>query len=201
MLHYRKWDCIWPYKTKLMKRIFLFLAIGVFAMFLVSCLTVEKKQYTYEFNGKGGGKLTVKYINIMSNEDSAGYSRVEDFDDLMNSYINGSKIEEAYPEATNISKRLFEENGVLCAEVIMDFASLNAARLYQFDKKSPYMFYASSVDGESYVESSGTYGGENMPVVMFPSKLKKLVITTSVSQPSDDSYVSLLGEYIKWKKR
>ncbi|HNW90319.1 MAG TPA: hypothetical protein PKN48_11690 [Bacteroidales bacterium] len=183
-----------------MKRIFLFLAIGVVAMFLVSCLTVEKKQYTYEFTGKDSGKLTIKYINIMSNEDSADYTRIEDFDDLLNNYVNGTKIEEAYPEAVNISKRLFEENGVLCGEVIMEFPSLSGGRLYQFDKKSPYMFYASSVDGESYVESNGTYGGENMPVVMFPSKLKKLVVTTSVSQPSDESYVSLLGEYIKWKK-
>lgn len=169
-------------------------------MFMVSCLTVEKKQYTYEFTGKDSGKLTIKYINIMSNEDSAGYTRVEDFDDLLNSYINGSKIEEAYPAATNISKRLFQENGVLCAEVIMEFSNLSAARLYQFDKNSPYMFYANSVDGESYVESNGTYGGENLPVVMFPSKLKKLVVTTSVSSPSDESYASLLGEYIKWKK-
>jgi len=40
-----------------------------------------------------------------------------------------------------------------------------------------------------------------MPVVMFPTKLKKLVVTTSVSKPTDESYVSLLGEYIKWKKK
>ncbi|HNW71073.1 MAG TPA: hypothetical protein PKI01_11765 [Bacteroidales bacterium] len=183
-----------------MKRILLFLAIGVFAMFLVSCLTVEKKQYTFEFTGKDSGKLTIKYINIMSNVDSAGYTETVDFDELLSSYINGTKIEEAYPEATNISKRLFEENGVLCGEVIMEFPSLKAARLYQFDKKSPYMFYASSVDGESYVESNGTYGGDNMPVVMFPTKLKKLVVTTSVSKPTDESYVSLLGEYVKWKR-
>jgi len=188
-------------KINRMKRIFLLLAVGVFAMFMVSCLTVEKKQYTFEFTGKNSGKLTVKYINIMSNVDSAGYTEIQDFDELLSSYINGTKIEESYPEATNISKRLFEENGVLCAEVTMEFPNLQAARLYQFDTKSPFMFYASSVDGETYVESNGTYGGDNMPVVMFPSKLKKLTVTTSVSKPSDESYVSLLGEYNKWKKK
>lgn len=184
-----------------MKRIFLILAVGVFSMFLVSCLTVEKKQYTFEFTGKNSGKLTIKYINIMSNVDSAGYTETQDFDELLNSYVNGTKIEESYPEVTNISKRLFEENGVLCGEVIMEFPNLSAARLYQFDSKSPFMFFASSVDVETYVESNGTYGGDNMPVVMFPSKMNKLTITTSISKPTDESYVSLLGEYIKWKKQ
>lgn len=62
------------------------------------------------------------------------------------------------------------------------------------------MFYASSVDGETYLESNGVYGNEIFPVVMFSSKLKKLAVTTSVSKPSDETYVSLLGEYKKWKK-
>lgn len=166
---------------------------------MVSCLTVERKQYTFEFTGKNSGKLTIKYINIMSDEDSAGYTRVQDFDELLSSYINGSKIEESYPEAQNISKRLYEENGVLCGEVIMNFPNLQAARLYQFDKKSPFMFYASSVDGESYIESNGSYGGDVMPVVLWPSKLKKLIVSTSVSKPSESS-ASLLDEYRKWKK-
>lgn len=184
-----------------MKRIFLFLAIGVFAMFLVSCLTVEKKQYTFEFTGKNSGKLTIKYINIMSNVDSAGYTEIQDFDELLTSYVNGTKIEEAYPEGANITKRLFVENGVLCGEVVLEFPSLSAARLYQFDKKSPFMFNASSIDSETYVESNGTYGGDFMPVVMFPNKLKKLIVTTSVSKPTDESYVSLLGEYTKYNKK
>ena len=183
-----------------MKRFFLLAAIGIFTAMLSSCLTVEKKQYTFEFTGKNSGKLIIKYINIMSNVDSAGYTEMEDFTDLVDNYLNGNKMEQSYPGAKNISKRLFEENGVLCAEVIMDFPDLAAARLYQLDKKSPYLFMASSIDGESYVESNGTYGGEIMPVVFFPVKLKKLTVTTSVSSPSDENFVSLLPEYRKWKK-
>ncbi len=183
-----------------MRRFLLLCAIGVFGLILSSCLTVEKKQYTFEFTGKNSGKLTIKYINIMSIVDSAGVTEVEDFDDLLNSYLNGDKIATSYPEATNITKRLFEENGVLCGEVIMDFADLAAARLYQLDKKSPYMFYASSVDGETYIESNGTYGGDIMPVVIFPGKLKTLTVTTSVSKPSDETYVSLVSNYRKWKR-
>lgn len=184
-----------------MKKIAILFLVGVIAFSISSCLTVEKKQYTFEMTGKNSGKLTIKYINIMSNVDSAGYTEIQDFDELISDYINGNKVEESYPGAQNIKKRLFEENGVLCGEVTMDFPDLESARLYQFDKKSPFMFYASSVDGETYVESNGTYGGDNMPVVLWPIKLKKLTVTTSVSTPSDESYVSLLGEYIKWKKK
>jgi hypothetical protein len=179
----------------------LLLACAAFTLIFSSCLTVEKKTYTYEFTGKGSGKLTVKYYNIMSIVDSAGVTEVEDFDDLVNNYLNGDRINTSYPEATNIQKRLFEEDGVLCGELTMDFPTAAAGRLFQFDSKSPYTFYVSSVDGESYVESNGTYGGDFCPVVMWSSKLKKLSITTSVSRPSDDTYVSLLKEYVKWKRK
>ena len=110
-------------------------------------------------------------------------------------------MENAYPGAVNMKKRLFEENGVLCGEVTMEFADLTGVRLFQFDKKSPFMFYASSVDGESYIESNGTYGSEIMPVVFFDNKLKKITVTTSVSKPTDDTYVSLIKEYKKWKSK
>lgn len=179
----------------------LLLALAAFTFILSSCLTVEKKTYTYEFTGKGSGKLTVKYYNIMSIVDSAGVTEVEDFDDLVNNYLNGDKIKSSYPEATNLTQRIFEEDGVLCGEITMDFSNINAARLFQYNSKSPYTFYVSSLDGESYIESNGTHGGDICPVVMWPSKLKKLTISTSVSSPSDDSYVSLLKEYIKWKRK
>jgi hypothetical protein len=183
-----------------MRKFLLLCTVGIFGLILSSCLTVEKKQYTFEFTGKNAGKLTIKYINIMSVVDSAGVTEVEDFNDLVDNYLNGDKISTSYPEAKNITKRLFEENGVLCAEVIMDFPDLTAARLYQLDKKSPFMFLASSVDGETYVESNGTYGGDIMPVVIFQNKLKTLNVTTSVTTGNDENNVSLLGEFKKWKK-
>jgi hypothetical protein len=179
----------------------LLLLLAACTFIMSSCLTVEKKVYTFEFKGKGSGTLKIKYYNIMSIVDSAGVTEVEDFDALVNDYLNGDKINGSYPDAQNIQKRLFEEDGVLCAEVTMDFPNLSAARLYQFEGKGPYTFYASSVDGETYIESNGSYGGDVCPVVMWPAKAKKLEVTTSVSKPTDDTYVSLLKEYIKWKKK
>jgi len=185
--------------------IVLFMSIAV--MF-TSCLTVEKKEYTFEFTGKNSGTLTIKYYNIMSTTDyfseeegeETGNQAEADFEELIFTYINGDKIENDYPLATNFRKRLFEENGVLCGEVKMDFQNIDAARLYQYNKKSPIMFSISSTfDGETYVSSNGTLGNEEyMNVVFWKPKTKKMNVTTLISN-FDEPTESLLPYYIMWK--
>jgi hypothetical protein len=175
-------------------QIFVMLAI---ALLITSCLTVEKKEYKFELTGKNSGKLTIKYINIFSSGADSATQITDDFNDLKTNYIEGDKIEQDYPTATNFKKRLFEENGQLCAEVTMDFPDLAAARLYQPDKDSPIMFCVSTAfDTESYLESSGEYGGDFMPVVFFPNDNKVLNLSTKITAP-DSTSVSLIKE---WKK-
>jgi hypothetical protein len=59
------------------------------------------------------------------------------------------------------------------------------------------MFCVSTAfDTETYLESSGEYGGDFMPVVFFPEGSKVLNLTTKISAP-DSTSVSLVGE---WKK-
>jgi hypothetical protein len=100
---------------------FQFFAILALASLITSCLTVEKKEYKFELTGKNSGTLTIKYINIFASGIDSASQIADDFDDLKTNYIAGDKIEQDYPTATNIKKRLFEENGQLCAEVTMDF--------------------------------------------------------------------------------
>ncbi len=188
------------------------LILFVLSFMLLGCLTVEKKIYTFEFTGKKSGKLTIKYVNLMSVE---GYVEPEteaeteeyedtalrDFEDLVETYLKGSKIEESYPYATNIQKRLFEEDGKLCGEITMEFNNLEAVRLYQFNKKSPIMFSISNtLDGEIYESSNGILGNQDfMNVVFWEPKTKVLQVTTSVTIP-DDLSVSLIDHYKAWKK-
>ncbi len=173
--------------------------LGLVALFLSSCLTVEKKEYTFEFTGANSGKLTIRYINIMSVMDNENDVSAGDFEELLSNYINGDQIAQDYPGATNVKTRLYEQNGLLCGEVTMDFPSLSAARLYQYDKNSPLMLsIGAALDSESYSESNGSYGGDFMPVVFWPGNSKKLTLTTSVSSP-DDSSLSLVNEFRKWK--
>ena len=46
---------------------FMFLLFGiVIAFVLTSCLTVERKDYTFKFTSKDGGELSIVFYNIMS---------------------------------------------------------------------------------------------------------------------------------------
>jgi len=182
------------------KHLFTFLAFIALSFLVSGCLTVEKKEYIFTLTGKNSGTLTMKFINIMSIKDDSTDMSSEDFEELLSSYVNGDQIEKDYPTATNIRKKLYEENEQLCATVTLDFPDLATARLYQHDKKSPYMLcIKSALDSESYLDSNGEYGGEVMPVVFWEPRLTKLTLSTEVTQPEGNT-ISLLDNYRKWKK-
>ena len=177
-----------------------FMSLAFLAFLLSSCLTVEKKEYTWEMTGANSGKLTITYINIMSDMDDTLDVSNEDFDELLNSYLYGTYIEDHFPMAENIEKRLFAKDNQLWGEVIMEFNDLQAVHLYQHDKKGPFMFCVNTAaDTESYDGSNGEYGGDHMPVVFWGAKEKELNLTTLI-QDVDASPLRLLGQYYKWKE-
>lgn len=174
-------------------------SLFILAIFLTSCLSVEKKEYSFEMTGDNSGKMTIRYINILSVMDDGNDVSAADFQELLDKYINGDQIVQDFPGATNIQKRLYEENEQLCGEVTLDFPDLSAARLYQFDKKSPVMMCISAAfDSETYVSSNGSYGNDFMPVVFWPSDSKNLEVVTTVTA-TDETTMSLLGAYKLWK--
>ena len=176
-----------------------FLALAFFAFLLSSCLTVEKKEYKWELTGPNSGKLTITYINILSDMDDTLDVSPEDFKEVLSSYLYGTYIDDHFPMAENIEKRLFVKNNQLWGEVTMEFSDLSAVHLYQHDKKGPFMFCVNTAaDTESYEESSGEFGGDIMPVVFWSGKDKELNLTTMI-QEVDESTLSLVGEYYKWK--
>ena len=176
-----------------------FLALAFFAFLLSSCLTVEKKEYKWELTGPNSGKLTITYINILSDMDDTLDVSPEDFKEVLSSYLYGTYIDDHFPMAENIEKRLFVKNNQLWGEVTMEFSDLSAVHLYQHDKKGPFMFCVKkAADTESYEESSGEFGGDIMPVVFWSGKDKELNLTTMI-QEVDESTLSLVGEYYKWK--
>ncbi len=182
-----------------MKKSVIYLAVILFVLTLSSCLTVEKKEYTFELKDANSGTLTIKFINILSMKDDTADISAADFDELVNNYINGDAFDEDYPDAIIRSKKLFEEGGVLCGEVIIDFNNLRNVGLFQYDSKSPFMFNIGSfLESETFLNSNGEYGGDVMPVVFWPKSLKSLKLTTYVTTP-DESTVGLLSEYNKWK--
>lgn len=180
---------------------FVFTLLIVLPLAVTSCLTVEKKEYTFEMTGDNSGTLTIRYINILSVMDDTTDVSAADFQELLDKYINGDQLSQDYPGATNLRKRLYEDDGRLCAEVILDFPDLAAARLYQYDKKSPVMLCISAAyDSETYVSSNGSYGNDFMPVVFWPSGSKKLELTTSITAV-DETTIPLVDAYRNWKKQ
>lgn len=175
-------------------------AIIITILFLSGCLTCEKKEYTFEFTGKDSGRLTIKYINLMSTMDDTVDISEDDFSSLISDYYEGTELENSFPDATLISKRLFEENGVLCGEFVLEFANMTAGHLYQHNNKGPIMYCLScyAIDSEYYNESNGEYGGDIMPVVFWDQGLKTLTLSTDVTYP-DETTISLLDKYQEWE--
>lgn len=182
-----------------MKKIRAFVLFIVAAIVMTGCLTVEKKEYTFQLKDNNSGTLTIKFINIMSMKDDALDVSQNDFEELVTNYIEGNEIEMDYEKAMVRSKRLFEENGILCGEVIIDFNDLASVGLYQYDSKSPLMFNVGSfLDSETYLQSNGEFGGEVMPVVFWAKSLKTLTLSTYITEP-DETTVGLITEYHEWK--
>lgn len=173
--------------------VLLFIVLG----FIVSgCLTCEKKEYIFELSGPESGKLTIRFINIFSNSlDSAGEVQT-DYDELINMWFAGEKIERDYPMARKFRKRLYEANGQLCGEISMEFSTLKSVRLYRYDLGSPYMINTTTMpdDGEVFQSSNGEFGGDFMPVVFWRPENKTLRLVTTIAKP-DTSCVSLLDTW------
>jgi len=180
-------------KDMLPKPLFIFF-IGILTIIISSCLTCEKKEYVFQLTGDHSGKLTIRYINIFSNSiDSAGELK-SDYDELKNMWLKGEKIERDFPKAINFKKRLYEQDGQLCGEVVMEFNDLPAVRLYQYRNQGPYMFSMSAVpdDGENFQQSNGEFGGDHMPVLFWTSDNRNLRFTTNIARP-DSTCVSMLS--------
>jgi hypothetical protein len=168
----------------------LILAVG--SLLATGCLTCEKKEYTFVIHSDGTVTLTIRYVNIVvSRSDSMPADSAYRW--LVEEYLQGNKIEAEYPTATDVKKRLFEEKGVLCGEITMNFPSLESAGLYKYNEGCPIMF---GLFMEEYLTSNGEYGGDRMPVIFWGNELKELKLTSLVEKQAD-SAISLLKAYRK----
>jgi len=183
-----------------MKKSSISLIASILLSLLISgCLTVEKKEYTFEMKDNKSGTLTIKFINIMSMMDDTMNVSDSDFSELVATYIEGDQLETDYESASVKSKRLFEENGVLCGEAVIEFEELDDVGLYLYDESCPFMFNVSTfLESETFLSSNGEYGGEKMPVVFWSKSLKTLKLTTTITTP-DETTIGLLSHYNNWK--
>jgi hypothetical protein len=179
-----------------MPKFFKLFLILIIPFSIAGCLTCEKKEYTIQLTGENSGRLTIKYINIFSSLiDSTGEIEI-DYREMMDMWLNGEKLERDFPKAKKFKKRLFEENGKLCGEVIMEFDDISKINLFRFQKKGPYMFSMAGVndDSEVFSQTNGEYGGEKMPVIFWPEDIRTLRFSTKIATP-DSTCVSMLKHW------
>lgn len=177
----------------LTNRLIPFFIIIVFT--LTSCLTVEKKEYKIELEGDHSGILTIKYINIMSVMEDGRDVSDKDYEELTVEYLSGSRPEDKYSPAKVLDKRLFEENGMLCGEVVIEFDDLKQIGIYRHSDGCPYMMCVNPcLENETYASSNGTWGGPDLPVVFWESGFDILTLSTRITVP-DETTKSLLNEY------
>jgi hypothetical protein len=165
---------------------------------LSACLTVESKEYRIILKTDNSGEATIKFINILSEADDTVDISSDDFQQLIEFYLQGNQLEKENPGFHNVKKRLFEEGGVLCGEITFTFDSLGSVRIFKYDGDSPYMYgVGSPLSSEQYVESNGMLAREWMPIVFWPKDAKELYIKTKVV--SEVSFQQeLLKNYKAW---
>lgn len=176
-----------------LRKLFLISTAFITILCLNSCLTCEKKEYVYQVLKNDKIRLTIKYINIYSSLiDSVGEIN-HDYDELIRFWLEGDKLERDFPKAKKVKKRLYEQDGMLNGEIVMDFDNYKDARLYRFMNKGPFMFSMSAVndDGENFSQSNGDFGGEMFPVVTWSENMSTFRLITKIAPP-DSTCVSML---------
>ncbi len=185
-----------------LRKISIFAVVLIATYLLSSCLTCETKDYTIELNNQGGGKLTIKFNNIMSKKDKEELSKDEeikkDFEELTEKYMKGTEMEKSFADAKMVDKRLYKENGKLNGIIVFEFSNFSQVKLYQYDKNSPIQYYLSSLSSESFSSSNGKQAPDYIPIVSWDKSLKKLTLSTKVTEADEKTTTSLLS---LWEKQ
>src|SRR5258707_10200844 len=80
-----------------------FAALILLLLFQLSgCLSVESKEYSFTLKKDKSGKGVIKFINLMSDKKDSLSTIESDYQDLLNNYIKGSKIEDDMQGLKNI---------------------------------------------------------------------------------------------------
>ncbi len=157
--------------------------------FLAGCLEIGKTTYRFDL-ATGEGTLVLGDIRTDTPTDAA-----KDFGELVNSYVLGNKVSEDHPSWNVGDRRLYEDAGTLAGEVKFRFGRPSDVGLYQYDKKSPFLWCAA--DTETVIRTTGEIVAPYPKCVVFDRKTKVFEITVQTGTPGNDGQ-SLLPEFKTW---
>jgi hypothetical protein len=182
-------------------RITLIVAASVLLLtVLPGCLTVETKEVRIKLSDEHSGEATMLFVNIQSETDDSTDASIQDFTELVQSYFQGKQLERDNGGFRNVRKHLFEQDQKLIGEMKLSFDSLSAIRLFKYDRTSPYMmFLGTPSSNELLVETNGTFGGDRMPVIFWPSETREFYVKTR-THPGEGVRRSLLDVFRRWER-
>lgn len=181
-----------------MKHLVTVVSAVLLATMMQSCLIVGKKTYKVVMTGQQTGTCTLTYSDIMSRPEEGKDVSFKDFAVLVTDYLEGDKLEVDFPGATITSKKLFKRDGKLCGEYVFTFDTLATMKMYRYDSTSPLMKYVPSTNNETIEATNGTFGGDEMPVLFWPSTATDLSFTMT-SGDDDTSQTSLVKHFDLWQ--
>ena len=176
--------------------------LTVLCLIICSCLSTEFKEYSFKINADGSGLGSIKFVNIVSVEDEGKNVSTADFDELINSYINGNNFEELNPNFNVISTEIFKENDVLNGLVKFTFNDFQKIGFYHYQRSesAPIMFYSGSLS-ETLQETNGEYLGEDaengIPMIVWAPGTSEFKFKTIATDDMTNTH-SLLENYDLW---
>ena len=166
------------------------------------CLTSQYKEYHFKLNKDGSGSGTIKFVNLLSQEDNGEDVSDADFTELVDNYLNGTSFEDDNPHMKVSNKKLYQADSMLIGEVTFTFDNLDSIGFYRYTdcKCCPTMFYLGSLS-ETLMESNGTYLGENreLPILIWDPEVDEFSFKTMVTEDISECH-SLLPMYETWKE-
>ncbi len=174
--------------------------LAVMVIGLGGCLTPEYKEYHYRINQDGTGEGTMKFINIVSEEEDEEDVSAKDFGELISDYYEGEQFSEDNPHFTITDKKLYEEDGMLMGEVWFTFDNADSIGFYRHEDCDccPWMLYIGSIS-ETFLESNGTYLGadQDFPMIIWDEDQEEFYFKTHLKEDMSNGHC-LLPLYKTW---
>jgi hypothetical protein len=178
------------------------------ALFIAGCIQVEKKEYRYTLKPDGTGTGTIRFVNIVSQEDNDKDVSFKDYAELVTDYMDGTKFEDENPTLKVTGKKLYEEKGVLVGEFNFTFASLDSVGFFRAANCAccPVLHFAKSSSstggGETIASTNGQLveGVTDAPFIKWDSGAKEFTYAATLGIDTAKTH-SLLPHYKKWKDK
>ena len=112
------------------------------------------------------------FLDIMSMQENESDRSLQDYSDLVDTWLNGDAFEQANPALYDVQKRLVADKNKLNAEITFSFSNYQDVGLYRHHNTGPWMYYAylGSSNMEYFDTTNGEYAGGTMPVIFWPEE-------------------------------